>query len=1061
MTTKISSLPSLASVTDATIIPVVEGGATKRITGLALKTYTGTSAGPQGPSGPAGSEGSAGSTGPTGPSGPSGAAATVPKITSIVVTDSSYTTLDDTAVGTSGGYIKLIGTGFTAGSQVLIGNVSATSVTFVSVTELRAQLPATSAGTYVVYVVATDGSVAIRVNGITFSATPTWSTGSTLTAGSSNVPISIQLAATSDTAVTYAVAAGSSLPTGLSLSSGGLLSGTITGISMDTTYNFTINAIDAENQDSPRSFSITITVVLQVSRSLRLNLADSSYLSRTSSSAGDTRKCTLSFWLKRTNLGLQGSVFSIGSFITGTPLVSLFFRNDNEQLQMNLQASAYTNAIIANTLASFRDTSAWYHFVLAMDTAQSSFTTGLKLWVNGIQHYFDSGSLYTQNCNVVWNSALTTYIGKFDTNAPYSAIHSCYLAEINMIDGQQLDATYFGEADSDTGVWRPKRYTGTYGTNGYYLNFSDNSNTTAATLGKDSSGNNNNFTPYNFSVTAGAGNDSVVDSPTSYGTDTGVGGEVRGNYATWNPLAGSTSVNPVLSNGNLDVTGGAEYWGRKISTIGMTTGKWYAEVTVNSVGDNTLAFGVTNSVPTTDANNQNGEVSGYSSFIVTYFSVISNYNRLYNSGYTALGGSCSVGDIYGLAFDADAAKIYYYKNGSVLGSASGYTLTTNGQPFFFQILAGNAPVGAASTNFGQRAFAYTAPSGFKALCSQNLPTPTIGVTSSTQASKYFNPVLYTGNGNNTQSITVGFRPDFIWTKSRSNAYFHVLFDAVRGRGMLCTNNTNAEVTSPGSIYELTSYDSNGFTLGPDYSLSVNPNGSSMVAWNWNAGGATVTNTAGSISAQVRANPTSGFSIATYTGVSNGTVGHGLGVAPSMIIVKSRGAQNWFVYHTSLGATKYMTITGDAATTNSGSWNDTSPTSSVFTSGSFFSTNSMVAYCFAEVPGYSKFGSYTGNASTDGPFVYCGFRPRWIMIKRTDSSAAGVTWNIFDAVRPNNYNDSALGNLRANTDDAESVGWPIDFVSNGFKIRYNGETNYAGLHIFAAFAETPFKYARAR
>jgi len=185
-------------------------------------------------------------------------AAAVPKITSISVTDNSYTVLDDTAVSTAGGYIKITGTGFTAGSQVLIGTVAASSVSFVGSTELRAQVPATVAGTYVVYVVAADGAVAIRVNGITFGATPTWSTGSSL--GTSGAAISIQLAAVSDTAITYSLAAGSTLPSGLSLSSSGLLSGTVTGVTVDITYNFTINAVDLENQDSPRTFSITITV---------------------------------------------------------------------------------------------------------------------------------------------------------------------------------------------------------------------------------------------------------------------------------------------------------------------------------------------------------------------------------------------------------------------------------------------------------------------------------------------------------------------------------------------------------------------------------------------------------------------------------------------------------------------------------------------------------------------------------------------------------------------------------------------------------------------------------
>jgi len=997
-----------------------------------------------------------------------------PKITNILVTDSSYTTLDDTALGLSGGYIKIIGTGFTTGSQVLIGSIAATSVSFVSSTELRAQLPATTAGSYVVYVVATDGSVAIRVNGVTFSATPTWTTGSTLLDGMANAAISIQLAATSNSSVTYALASGSTLPTGLSLNSSGVLSGTITGITVPTTYNFTVNAIDAELQDSPRAFSVTITVVQQISRSLRFNSADAAMLERAGSAGGNRRTWTWSGWVKRSKLNGDESVrpfiFACTDRATGSAYLQFGtpgFDGGIDCLNFNEQSGGY---YLTTTQAKFRDMSAWYHIVCAYDTTQATASNRVKIYVNGtLQTIVDvtSGtypSYPPQNTDGYVNYSAYPYIlGAYNTSNLQFTLNG-YMAEVNFIDGQALTPTSFGESDPDTGVWRPVRYTGSYGNKGFYLNFSDNSATTAATLGKDYSGNQNNFTPYNFSVTAGVGNDSVVDSPTSYGADTGVGGEVRGNYATWNPLAGSTSVNPVLSNGNLDVTGGDAYWGRKISTMGMTTGKWYAEVTVNSVGDNTLAFGVTNSVPATNANNQNGEVSGYSSFIVTYFSVISGYNRLYNSGYTTLGGSCSVGDVYGLAFDADAAKIYYYKNGSVLGSASGYTLTTNGQPFFFQILAGNSPVGAASTNFGQRAFAYTAPSGFKALCSQNLPTPAIGATSTTQASKYFNTVLYTGNGNNTQSITVGFRPDFIWTKSRSNAYYNVLFDAVRGRGMLVTNNGNAEVTSPGTIYELTSYDTNGFTLGPDYSLSVNPNGSSMVAWNWNAGGTTVTNTTGSTSAQVCANPTAGFSIATWSGnYASVTVGHGLGAPPKMIIIKSRsGSDNWYVYHESAGTDKYLMLnTTNTVQTSANIWQNTLPTNSVFSIGFTNNNSNLVAYCWAEVPGYSRIGSWAGNGNADGPFVYCGFRPAFVMLKVATGSIDSQ-WGIFDLRRsPINVVQNELYPAISN---AEVSGYPrFDILSNGFKIRTSDTmfNNNGSSYIFIAFAETPFKYARAR
>jgi hypothetical protein len=863
------------------------------------------------------------------------------------------------------------------------------------------------------------------------------------------MPISIQLAATSDTTVTYALAAGSSLPSGLSLSSSGVLSGTITGISVDTTYNFTVNAIDAELQDSPRAFSITITVMLQIARSLRFNKPDTTYLNRTPSSASNRKTYTWSGWVKRSDFSNDQVLFNAGT------------DSDNDTIRFNTDNTFYMFRYNSGfswqlqTTQVFRDSSAWYHIVFVYDSTQVTSSNRIKLYVNGTQvTAFSTAAYPTLN---------------FDSNIDNTAVHrvgnnsatnqfSGYMTEINFIDGQALTPASFGYTDSITGVWTPLQYTGSYGTNGFYLNFADNSNTTAATLGKDLSGNGNNFTPNNFSVTAGVGNDSFVDSPTNYGTDTGVGGEVRGNYTTWNLLAGSTSANPTLSNGNLDVTGSAGYWGRKISTIGMTTGKWYAEVTINSVGDNTLAFGVTNSVPTTDANNQNGEVSGYSSFIVTYYSGVSNYNRLYNSGYTTLGGNCSVGDIYGLAFDADAAKIYYYKNGSVLGSASGYTLTTNGQPFFFQILAGNAPVGAASTNFGQRAFSYTAPSGFKALCTQNLPTPAIGATSTTQASAYFNTVLYTGNGSTLNITDVGFQPDFVWLKARSGSYQHGLFDAVRGTGKaLVSNDTSAETT----YNAVTAFNSNGFTTGTDY----NANGVTYVAWNWKAGSSTVTNTAGSITSQVRANTTTGFSIVTYSaGATNATVGHGLGVAPAFIITKSRtsGSAAWAIYHSALGKDQVMVFTTEAVITSVPNyWGTSSPSSTVFgvaNNGYANNLDSMIAYCWAEVAGFSSFGSYIGNGSANGPFVYCGFRPAFLMMK---SASAASHWVMYDSKR-NTYNQVNL-QLAANLTDLESnESRPVDFLSNGVKIKFDSYLNVSGnTYIFAAFAETPFKYARAR
>jgi hypothetical protein len=327
-------------------------------------------------------------------------------------------------------------------------------------------------------------------------------------------------------------------------------------------------------------------------------------------------------------------------------------------------------------------------------------------------------------------------------------------------------------------------------------------------------------------------------------------------------------------------------------------------------------------------------------------------------------------------------------------------------------------------------------------------------------------VTYTGTGAAlTPTSSLGFNPDWIWIKSRSAGTDHALYDVVRGaQARLESNTTDAEVTTDGGV---TAFNSAGFTLGT--LAQVNTSAATYVAWCWDAGTSTVSNTAGSITnAMVRANTTAGFSVVTYTGTgANATVGHGLGVAPEFIIIKNRSAAtNWRVYHSALGNTKaiFLSTTG-ASDTSSVYWNNTSPTSTVFSVGSDDgangNTNLMVAYCFTPVVGYSSFGSYTGNGSADGPFVYTGFKVKWLMIKRTDSTS---NWFMIDASRSpyNEVNDLlyAEQSLAETVDDTNNG---VDFLSNGFKLRKGvGGTNIsAATLIYAAFAEMPFNYSRAR
>jgi hypothetical protein len=335
---------------------------------------------------------------------------------------------------------------------------------------------------------------------------------------------------------------------------------------------------------------------------------------------------------------------------------------------------------------------------------------------------------------------------------------------------------------------------------------------------------------------------------------------------------------------------------------------------------------------------------------------------------------------------------------------------------------------------------------------------------------FMNATTYTGTG---ASLTVtngvagqSFQPDFVWIKSRSVVENHLAYDSVRGTNKrIYPNLTQAESTATD---QFNSFNSNGFTLGADPSQQANITGATMVAWNWKAGGTAVSNTQGTIASSVSANQTSGFSVVTYTGTgSAGSVGHGLsvlGVAPQMVIVKSRSAAlAWPVYHASAGNTGglYLNLT-DAFSVSSAFWNNTSPTSSVFSIGNGAGVNTngatYVAYCWAPIAGYSAFGSYAGNGSADGPFVYLGFRPRFIMIKATTGAEP---WLMLDSVRQT-YN--AMGPyLLANASDAEGTASFIDFTSNGFKFRAAGGSfnSSGGNYVYMAFAENPFKYSLAR
>ena len=907
---------------------------------------------------------------------------------------------------------------------------------------------------------------------------------------------------------------------------------------------------------SPNPFFIAGKKAYEVERSLRFNDDDSTYLQRqpSSSTSGSTQKITISFWIKIGNIpsGTNGGTF-FGS--SGNTHMGQFF---NQTLYFDVVSTYWIN-----TTGVFRDPSAWYHVVYAVDTTQSTSTNRQKIYVNGVlQDRGDTVSDPSQNAYVDYfnNSSTTYYIGRRQAGNYFDG----YLAEINFLDGYVYDPSYFGQTDAITGQWNPKKYTGSYGTNGFYLNFSDNSGTTATTLGKDLSGNSNNFTPNNFAVS-----DAVPDTPTN-------------NFCTINAVGENLLVSgstPTFSEGNLkSVLSGNGYGTYWKSTFGMTSGKWYWEILAQNAGS-FANIGVNNF-------RSKGSTAGTGVF---YQSNGYRNPTTQNTGTTSYGASYTTGDIIGVAFDADSESVTFYKNNSSQG-AVGSVLTQANAPYFAAVGDGNNGQQYTFTaNFGQDSsfagektaqgntdgsgqgdFYYAPPSGFLALCSANLPEPTIKLPN-----KHFDNLLYTGTGSSNAITGLNFAPNWTWIKSRSLSSTHKLMDSVRGDGLtLASNNNNAEA-SDSSIFS--SLDSSGFTV-TGTANSTNASSATYVAWNWNGGdtdgksyavtvvsdsgnkyrfdgfgtsavtldlaeggtyifnypsahpfrfsttsdgthgggseyttgvthnsstqvtivvaasaptlyyycsihsgmgGQVNTNSTlgssnfdGTIQSTVKANTTAGFSVVTYTGnhTSGATVGHGLGATPNSLIVKARGTINgqnrgWNVYHVALGNTKYVQLSSNATSvTNSAWWNNTTPNSTTFTLGNDYDVNAnisggnYVAYVFSEVAGYSKFGSYTGNGNADGTFVFTGFKPALVILKNTNTVKH---WGLFDNKRIGfNVENYALFPSDTSGDDTSDY---IDFLSNGFKLRSTALfLNKSGDEIiYLAFAESPFKNARAR
>ncbi|BAE51528.1 hypothetical protein amb2724 [Paramagnetospirillum magneticum AMB-1] len=617
--------------------------------------------------------------------------------------------------------------------------------------------------------------------------------------------------------------------------------------------------------------------------------------------------------------------------------------------------------------ALYRDPSAWYHI----------FWNGTGVYVNG--------TLVTGTGTYTAASVTNPRLGFDGTN-----YFSGYMSDFAFWNGSS--ASLQGGISDANGVWAARKAAAGYS----FLGFGS-----SGALGTDTSGNGNTWTVNGSPV-------QTTDTPTN-------------NYATWNPLKWLSSSG--FSNGNLTFNGSSS-WSDTTATIAPRSGKWYAEVTItSSTGANSLFLGVmaVSLCPFNSAPWQN-QATTYAVWYQDGGKIWNNTGPGYSAGGYVQSGlaTLTAGKVLGIALDLDGGTVQFYVNNVAQGTAVALPYSSTEWTFWTEQYTGYY----GTANFGATAFAYTPPTGFKALCTANLPAVSIK-----KPSDHFNTVLAAGASIKSSSEAL-YTYFLEWIKDRANSQNHQLIDTVRGTSAVLQSNTTAAETT--------------------YSA---PSGTS-VGWVWNSGAAAVTNNAGSVTSQVSANPTSGFSIVTWTHTTSGnyTVGHGLGATPKLIVQKSRStALNWDVYHPSLAAGNRLILNSPAAQ-GTGYW--TGPPSSTTIPHLTTSANNndlMVAYCFAEIPGYSKFGSYTGNASNDGPFVYCGFRPRFILVK---DASVGNYWNIYDTAR--SVSNPASEHLFPNLSNSELTNNSFDILSNGFKARTTGgDINAADTYIFAAFAEHPF------
>ena len=787
-----------------------------------------------------------------------------------------------------------------------------------------------------------------------------------------------------------------------------------------------------------------------IDQSIRFQSANSTEFTRTFGTPTDRDRWTFSVWVKKAKFNESTRQVLLSGYGAS---------NDNQWLDVGYESGNglfYTsNGYTTNTnsTAVYRDPSAWQHVVATWDGSN------LKMYSNGVRVINDT----QLSGDVGINGPHAHTIG--DTTNGSQRIN-CYMAEMNFLDGTLVGETAsgsdfiideFGRYNED-GIWVPKAISFTsdqYGNNGFRLTFASDQHATASTaIGIDSAPTGGNHDGANNWTASGF--DTAAISSSNPHNDVDIKDTPTNNWITLNPLNATTGA--TLTGGNLFYGQSSNSQGASASQE-LRSGKWYFEVQKSA--NHNPEIGI---MPIQD------NFAGVSPVNTgNYIAVVTNNATLLRDGtsntdavsYTSMTGE----GVIGCAIDMDDKKIWWtdlngnWQTGNPAdGSSPGLDFTgldcADGCVPHIQIHTSSAH--SVFVKFGQMDFIHTVPAGYKAIQSNEQPEPTIK-----NGKDHFEVILWDGNGVDDRNITTteGFAPDLVWIKCRNAGENHTLFDSVRGATKrIIPNFSNAEDTQ---AEDLQAFNSDGFQIGTND--RVNKVARTYVAWCWKGGGTAVSNTDGTITSSVSANTDAGFSIVSYTGTGEiATVGHGLNSPPEFVITKNRevGA-NWAVGSDAIdnwGTALYLNETQAKEPTGGSSfWNSLAPTSSVINLGSYGNTNGsgngMIAYCWHSVEGFSKIGSYTGNGASDGPFIYTGFKPAMVILKRIDSTS---NWHIRDAERnPNNPDTDWMEIDNAAAEQTGNAGYNIDYLANGFKWRGTVLNVSGGNYVYIAFASNPF------